>query len=226
MTSIFERALGSDFANLHPMVQRRFGLSSARGLASIGSGRMTEIWHGPTVVRPFLALGARRRILVPEHGRDVPFTIENYPFVDDLGRETVSMIRTFELPGVVRRFDAWMIWSDSRARIVDYLGSHEHLAADIDLRVDPEGGLCLRSGGQHCRVGPVRTPWPLTLSGIADVREWYDDAAAVFRIVVDVRNRAIGPLFGYRGWFQAAWLPVGSDGVPAHVMPRRTEAAE
>jgi hypothetical protein len=34
-------------------------------------------------------------------------------------------------------------------RIVDYLGSHEHLAVDIDLSVDEGGGLRLRSGAQR-----------------------------------------------------------------------------
>jgi hypothetical protein len=38
-------------------------------------------------------------------GRNIPFTIENYAFVDQFGRETVSWIRTFESRRA-RRFDA------------------------------------------------------------------------------------------------------------------------
>jgi hypothetical protein len=53
--------------------------------------------------------------------------IENYAFVDRFGRETVSWIRTFKSRRT-RRFDAYMVYSDARHRIVDYLGSHEHLA--------------------------------------------------------------------------------------------------
>ena len=46
-----------------------------------------------------------------------------------------------------------MIYSDARRRIVDYLGSHEHLAVDIELAVDEEGGLRLRSGAQRFYEG-------------------------------------------------------------------------
>ena len=36
--------------------------------------------------------------------------------------------------------------SQERARIVDYLGTHQHLAVDLELSVDERGGLRLRSG--------------------------------------------------------------------------------
>jgi hypothetical protein len=73
-------------------------------------------------------------------------------FVDQFGRETVSWIRTFESRRT-RRFDAHMVHSDARRRIVDYLGSHEHLAVDFDLSVDEAGGLRLRSGAQRFYEG-------------------------------------------------------------------------
>ena len=132
MTSIYQRVLGSDFNRLHPQIQRRFGLSSADGLACIGTGIMDEIWKGRFYTVPFLYAGAWRRIMFPETGRGIPFTIENYAFVDQFGRETVSWIRTFQSRRT-RRFDAYMVYSDARRRIVDYLGSHEHLAVDLDL---------------------------------------------------------------------------------------------
>lgn len=34
-----------------------------------------------------------------------------------------------------------MICSEKRIHIVDYVGSHEQLAVDIDLSVDEEGGF-------------------------------------------------------------------------------------
>jgi hypothetical protein len=92
-----------------------------------------------------------------------------------------------------------MVYSDTRLKIVDYLGSHEHLAVDIQLSVDSEGGLRLRSGAQRFYEGVIGFSVPMLFSGIADVREWYDDNAQCFRIVVDVHNRVWGPLFGYRG---------------------------
>jgi hypothetical protein len=226
MTSIYQQALGPDaFRRLHPEIRRRFGFSSADGVAAIGRGVMEEIWRGPFYTLPFLYVGTWRRIMFPEVGRDIPFTIENYAFVDAFGRETVSWIRTFQTTHT-RRFDAYMIYSRQRGRIVDYLGSHQHLAVDIDLRVDEEGGLCLRSGAQRFYEGPVAFNFPMTFSGIAEVREWYDEGASRFRIAVDVRNKVWGRLFGYRGSFSVDWVPVESGRVPHHILPKRPERRE
>jgi Domain of unknown function (DUF4166) len=68
VTSIYRRALGSDFSRLHPQIQRRFGLSSADGIAAIGRGVMDEIWKGPFYTIPFLYVGRWRRIMFPETG--------------------------------------------------------------------------------------------------------------------------------------------------------------
>jgi hypothetical protein len=225
MTSIFRRALGSDFERLHPCIQRRFGFDSSDGIASIGTGVMTEVWRGRFWTLPFLYVGAWRRIMFPEVGRNIPFTIENYAFVDDFGRETVSLIRTF-YSTKRRRFDAYMIYSEERGRIVDYLGSHEHLAVDLDLSVDPDGGLRIRSGDQRFYEGLIGVRFPHVLSGRADVREWFDDETGRFGISVDVRNRQWGRLFGYRGSFDATWPEVAPGTVPAHILPVRQERRE
>jgi hypothetical protein len=201
-------------------MQRRFGFSSADGVASIGTGVMDEIWKGRFYTEPFLRIGTKRRIMFPETGRNIPFRIENYAFVDRFGRETISWIRTFQSRRI-RRFDAYMIYSDQRGRIVDYLGSHQHLAVDIDVSVDDLGGLRVRSGAQRFYEGIIGFSFPLLFSGIADVREWYDDTAQRFRIVVDVRNRVWGPLFGYRGSFDVEWKEIAD--VPRHVLPIRQE---
>lgn len=225
MSSIYERALGSDFGRLHPEIQRRFGFSSADRVASIGRGVMDEVWRGRPYTLPFLYVGTWRRIMFPETGRDIPFTIENYAFVDDFGRETVSWVRTFA-SSKTRRFDAYMVYSEQRSRIVDYLGSHEHLAVDIDLRVDEEGGLCLRSGSQRFYEHALGFDFPMLFSGIADVREWYDERAGRFRISVDVRSRTWGRLFGYCGSFEVEWLTVPTAQPPDRIMPLRQERRE
>ena len=226
MTSIYQRALGSDFSRLHPMIQRRFGFSSQDGRASIGEGVMEEIWRGPGYTVPFLWLGSWRRIMFPDRGRDVPFRIENYAYRDDLGRETVTWIRSFELDRRHRRFDAYMIYSEKRNRIVDYLGSHQHLAVDLDLQVDERGGIRIRSGQQRFHEGVVGFRFPLLFSGVADVSEWYDDVEDRYRIEVSVNNRAWGPLFGYRGWFLAGDLACETAPIPRGVYPVRVERRE
>lgn len=225
MTSIYQRALGSDFNRLHPLIQRRFGFSSADGIAAVGRGVMDEVWKGPPYTLPFLYVGTWRRIMFPETGRDIPFTIENYAFVDNFGRETVTWIRTFSSQRT-RRFDAYMIYSDDRAGIVDYLGTHEHLAVDLELTVDDQGGLRLRSGAQRFYEGPIAFRFPMLFSGVANVREWYDDEAKCFRIVVDVRNRIWGRLFGYRGSFDVEWKSVTPGNIPKRVLPKRQERRE
>lgn len=119
-----------------------------------------------------------------------------------------------------------MIYSEARGRIVDYLGSHEHLAVDIDLSVDEKGGLCLRSGSQRFYEGPIGFNFPMLFSGIAEVREWYDDEERRFRIVVNVRNRTWGPLFGYRGSFDVEWRKVAAGEMPGQILPQRSEHRE
>lgn len=223
MTSIYQQAMGAEFGKLHPEIRKRFGFRSEDGIASVGTGVMDTIWRGPFWTLPFLYLGSVRRIMFPEHGHDVPFTIENYAYRDGFGRETVTWIRRFA-GHVPRRFDATMIFSEQRRRIVDYLGTHQHLAVDLDLRADAEGALCLTSGEQRFYEGPVEFRFPLLFSGVANVRESFDERAGRFRIEVTVTNRRWGPLFGYRGAFDVEYRPV--SGVPADVKPFREERRE
>ncbi len=223
MTSIYRQALGADFQRLHPRIQQRFGYSSEDGLASIGRGVMEEVWHGRPYTLPFLYVGTWRRIMFPEYGRQVPFTIENYAYRDPLGRETVTWLRTFSTRRT-RRFDAYMVYDPDRRRIVDYLGSHQHLAVDLELSVDGHGGMHLVSGEQRFYEGPIGFRFPPYFSGVADVHEWYDDAEQRFRIDVRVTNPRWGPLFGYRGSFDVEWRRLHPREIPTSAFPRRVEA--
>jgi hypothetical protein len=225
MKSIYEQTLGEKFKLLHPRIQERFGFSSSDNVACIGTGIMDEVWHGALYTMPFLYIGSWRKIMFPEQGRAVPFTIRNYAYVDEYGRETITWIRTFKTK-VTRRFDAYMVYSEARGRIVDYLGTHQHLAVDIDLSVDQRGGLCLRSGAQRFYEGSIGFGFPMLFSGVAEVCEWYEEQDQQFHIEVNVRNRVWGSLFGYRGSFQVNWVPVRPHAIPAEVMPVRCERRE
>lgn len=223
MTSIFRTVMGADFDRLHPQLRRRFSVGLASGEACTGRGVMTRIWHGPSYVKPFLLLGATRNILVPRTGRNVPFTIENVPYTDSFGRETVTFVRTFHLPGRARRFDAQMVLGRQGDRIVDYLGTHQHLASDLHFHAEPDGSLLIRSGEHRFREGPVDVRVPELIGATAEVRERYDDAAGRFRIQVRVVNRRFGPLFGYEGSFVASYTDVRRCGVRAGLRPVREE---
>jgi hypothetical protein len=115
-----------------------------------------------------------------------------------------------------------MIYSQRTRRVVDYLGTHQHLAVDLDLRVDEEGGLRIRSCAQRLYEGrlALRIPWLLLAE--ATVHEWFDGGR--FRIEVDVRHPRFGPLFGYRGSFTAEYR--SATEVPATVRPLRECAKE
>ncbi|MEV8016500.1 DUF4166 domain-containing protein [Streptomyces sp. NPDC086554] len=222
--SIFRTVLGPDFERLHPQLQRRFSVGLASGEACTGRGVMDRIWHGGDFVKPFLAVGGTRNILVPRVGRNIPFTIENVPYTDSFGRETVTFVRTFDLPGRSRRFDAQMVLGPGGDRILDYLGTHQHLASDLHPRVEPDGSLLIRSGEHRFREGPVDVRVPGLIGGDAEVRESFDDTTGRFRIQVRVVNRHFGPLFGYEGSFTATYADVRVCGVRAGLRPVREEA--
>ena len=222
MISIYQRALGSDFKKLHPRIQQRFSLTSKSGFAYRGTGVMETLWHGATYTPPFLYVGTWRSIMFPESGRDVPFTIQNYAYEDPFGRETVTWVRTFAT-SKQRRFDAYMIWSEERGCIVDYLGTHQHLAVDLELAVAENGGLQIRSTEQRFYEGPVAFRFPMFFSGCANVCEWYDDASDCFRISVSAENTRWGKLFGYSGSFHSERV---DSHVPTDILPLRVERRE
>nr|WP_236700460.1 DUF4166 domain-containing protein [Allosalinactinospora lopnorensis] len=173
--------------------------------------------------RAFPRSGGSRNILVPKAGRDVPFTIENVPYRDSYGRETVTFVRTFAFPDRSRRFDATMVFSPERGCIVDYLGTHQHLASDPHAGVDDEGAIIIRSGRQRFREGIIDVRVPELLSGSATVRESYDDRTGRFRVQVSVGNRRFGPLFGYHGSFTAEYVALAGALRPG-LRPAREES--
>jgi len=221
--SVFRAALGDDFARLHPRLQERFGVSVADGRGCVGTGVMTEVRRGPWWTVPFLQIGRLRNILIADVGRDVPFRIDNWPYVDPFRRETVTFVREYRAPSrrSVSRFDATMVLDPERGTVVDYLGTHQHLAVDLDLHVEDDGSLHLTSHAQRFYEGRAAFRFPMLASGTASLRERWDDEAGVFRISLEVRNRLFGFLFGYEGWFTAVYPPASE--APEHVRPLRHE---
>jgi hypothetical protein len=168
---------------------------------------------------PFLYLGKLRNILIPRVGRNVPFVIKHYPYRDPYGRETITFVREYRIRSRPSRFDATMIVENGR--LIDYLGTHQHLAVDLDLQVTSDGSLLLTTHAQRFYEGPVGFRFPLLFSGQATLHESYDDAAEVYRVKLEVNNRAFGFLFGYEGQFQCEFLPAVD--APAELKPVRHE---
>lgn len=216
--------MGEEFGRLHPMLQRRFGVGLDAGYACVGRGTMRRIRRGPWWTVPFLQFGRLRNILVPDTGTNVPFTINNYPYRDPFGRETVTFVREYQLRGRTRRFDATMVGASHDGHIVDYLGTHQHLAVDLELRAEGDGSLLLRSDTQRFYEGILGFRFPMLFSGRAELRESYDDQAGVFRIDLAVGNPVFGFLFGYDGEFTCEFPQ--ADDAPATLKPLRYERRE
>ena len=203
------------------MMQRRFGIGLDRGEACVGRGVMTEIRRGPWWTVPFLQIGRLRNILVPDVGTDVPFTIENYPYRDPFGRETVTFVREYTVGRRRRRFDATMILVGDR--IVDYLGTHQHLAVDLDLKVDER-----RRAAPHLGCATVLRGCP-SASGSRCVQRASDAARTLATTPTSgststsrCATTVFGFLFGYRGSFTCEWVP--ATDAPGRLKPVRHEA--
>jgi hypothetical protein len=160
-----------------------------------------------------------RNILIPHVGRQVPFVIRNYPYRDPYGRETITFVREYQIRGRPSRFDATMILNNGR--LIDYLGTHQHLAVDLDLQVTSDGSLLLTTHGQRFYEGPVGFRFPLLFSGRATLYESYDDEADRYRVSLEVRNRVFGFLFGYEGEFRCEFIP--ATDAPTELKPVRHE---
>jgi hypothetical protein len=219
--SVFREALGADFDRLHPQLQRRFDVSVAGGYACVGRGVMTSIRRGPWWTVPFLQIGKLRNILIADVGVNVPFVIENYPYIDPHGRETVTFVREYRVRARQSRFDATMVLDAGRGVVVDYLGTHQHLAVDLELAVTDDGSLHLRSGAQRFYEGPFGFRFPMLFSGRASLVESFDEAAGQFHISLEVRNSVFGFLFGYEGDFECEYVP--ATDAPQRLKPVRHE---
>ena len=220
--SIYATVLGDEFERLHPKIQERFGFDSTSRKRAIGRGVMERVWRGRFFTIPFLMVGTWRNIMFPEQGKDVPFTIENWAYVDSFGRECVTEHRTFSLRRE-RRFDAYIVRDPDRNQVVDYLGTHQHLAVDLHLSVAENGGLRIESGEQRFYEGPIAFRFPMFFSGRASVYVWFDDEIGRYRIEVEVKNKFWGTLFGFVGTFDVEWEEVDPAAIPKGIMPKREE---
>ncbi|SNS46312.1 DUF4166 domain-containing protein [Rhodococcoides kyotonense] len=221
MTSVVRTALGEKFDDLHPKVQWRFGLSSSDERCQVGVGVMEEMTHSPLVPPPMLWLGARRGLFPAGKGRDVPFTIVNYAYVDDIGRETLAFVRRFSFVGAPQGMNSVMVTPSKPGVAVDYLGFHSDMVVRTTCSVE-DGGLVLESGAPKV----LGVPTPHLLSATTVGREWWDETEQRHRIQIDVTSPMLGRLFHYRGWFTADERPCTSADIPRDATPTRLERRE
>ena len=197
--SIYKKALGSDFENLHPMLQKRYDLHSGDFFRA--AGMMSTIKGGPRWLYPLFLLGTQWKLLFPEHGRRIPFSILNRARTAPNGEEQIHWERIFHFGQKIRYFNALMSLDEKRLVIKDYLGEPALLYSDLVFTVSNEGSLYIQSKDQRLVIGKFEVPLPTFLQGLATVREGYDDLRDVYTINVNVRNPLIGNVFSYEGEF-------------------------
>ena len=199
--SIFRNVLGDNFNRLHPMLQKRYDLPI--GTVFRASGVMKEIGGGRKWLYPIFKIGVRWKLLFPERGINIPFTITNKAFVGENGESQVHWERVFQFGKTVRYFNALMSFDAKRLVIKDYLGEPHLLYADLDFQVATDGSLTITSLGQRLVLGRFEIPLPRIIQGLATVTERFDDERGLYLIHVTVRNPLIGIVFSYEGEFSA-----------------------
>lgn len=224
VNSVVRTAMGAAFDDLHPKVQWRFGLSSGDGLSQAGVGVMEEMTHSALVPPPVLWLGRRRGLFPAGKARDVPFTVANYAYVDDLGRETLAFVRRFAFVGNAQGMNSVMVTPARPADgfALDYLGFHSDMIVHTECTVDADGGVVLESGPPS--VGGVRIPQ--LASALTSAREWWDEDEQRHRISIDVTSPVLGTLFHYHGWFTAEAQTCAASDIPDDAKPSRVVERE
>jgi hypothetical protein len=117
-----------------------------------------------------------------------------------------------------------MVRDPSRNLVIDYMGTHQHLAVDLHLSVAENGGLRIESGEQRFFSGPLAFKFPMFFSGRAYVYVWFDETIGRYRIQVEIKNKFWGSLFGFEGAFDVEWEEVNPADIPREIMPKREEA--
>ncbi|GEL77860.1 DUF4166 domain-containing protein [Tenuibacillus multivorans] len=193
--SIYKKVLGKQFYNLHPMLQKRYEMMGEQTFKA--RGVMKTIKGGPRILLPIMKLGIRRKLLFPEQGEEIPFTIVNTP--REQGHQ-IHWERAFLFSNQTRYFNALMSLDSRRQVIEDYLGEPPLLYSDLVFEV-VDGALTIKSSKQHLVLGKIEVPLPKWFQGQATVTEQFNDRTKQFEISVRVRNSIIGQLFAYEGAF-------------------------
>lgn len=213
MTSIYEKALGKEFTNLHPMLQKKFSLHSARVNMAKGKGVMS-VTGGPFWIRPFLRILTKDHLLFPERGENIAINIENYAYEDNDGREMFSWIRRFYFPNATRAFDAVMMYDAASGLIFDDLGKSGRLTSPLHLSVSEKQGLVISANEVSINVLKKRVKIPSFFSPIVEVNEFFDDESERFIVSVSVRQSMIGEIIRYEGYVRTSFHTVSRNEIP------------
>ena len=133
---------------------------------------------------------AWRRVLFPEYGHGIPFTIVNTTQADG----TLSARRSFAFPRRTRVMEDSMSVVDGALH--DRLGRRGGLEVEFELEV-ADGGLRMRSRRQWLHLGPMRFRMP----GLVRVTLAETAVGGLQRVDVRMTAPVLGEVFRYAGAF-------------------------
>ncbi|GAK00551.1 DUF4166 domain-containing protein [Geomicrobium sp. JCM 19055] len=190
-SSIYERALGEKFQQLHPLLQMKYGKTS--GVVH-GEGVMKQI-RGSAFYQPAAYGFVHDDFLFPERGANVPFSIRNTYSTNRKG-PYVSWDRHFHFPNATRRFYAEMWWNDKQSRVYDSLGKSGRLVQPLDFHVTNTGGLLITSDETYAHIGNRLIRLPNALSAKVNV---YEKATSSNTIQIFVHIELVTTVLMYEG---------------------------
>ncbi|MFT4125659.1 MAG: DUF4166 domain-containing protein [Gordonia sp. (in: high G+C Gram-positive bacteria)] len=216
MTPVYRSVLGSEFDRLHPNVAWRYSIDSTSNVAQICTGIYESVHVNAALPPPFIWYYGKRNALPAKSSRMVPFSQGHYCYTDELGRESLAVLRTFKYTGGARHVNSLLV--AGRSGLVDYFGDGPELLYPIEPSVTPAGELLLESGPMRWLRGPK-----LGMRGVftAEMRylEGWDRKRGRFHCDATVRNPVLGELIHFRGWFTATDIACELRDIPDEAWP-------
>ncbi|MDL9936954.1 DUF4166 domain-containing protein [Gordonia sp. ABSL1-1] len=203
MTPVYMDALGSDFDRLHPNLAWRYSIDSTSGVALTCSGIYESVYVNSIVPGFVLRYFGKRAALPTRSSRMVPFTEGHYCYRDELGRESLAVLRDFEYSTGSTKLNSVKVHTGG-GQVIDYFGDGPELLFPLELSTNTRGDLIMESGpikwlGRSAKIG---------MGAFVDARmkymEGWDDRNDRFRCDATVRSPLIGEVLHFRGWFSAA----------------------
>lgn len=196
-TPVIAQALGEQWHELHPLVQRHYAIAPGTVSRVVMEGEMREV-HFSRRAAPLIHTARLFGALVAERATAIPVTVIN---TTRTGDPAMYWHRTFRYPdGKERIFESRMIHADGN-EIIEYVrfGLGIRMALSVEA-----GALVFESRGFQwgSPSGRVRIPDLLLLGRSRIVERATSDAQ--FEVEFETRHPLYGRSFGYNGLFHIA----------------------
>lgn len=211
MKSLFERAVGDGWSELHLRLRERYGFTSADGVKAVASGDMAEI-ETSYLASPLLRLLSRDDFLFPCHEEDISYRVESHAFQDERGFEAVYIERRFDTTPP-RRFVDTLYWNPERGTVTDVYGRNGRITSELRM-TEEDGDLSITLGNQWLRTGGSyrRLHTPFNVS--ANLRDGFSREEDRYKVEARVRNPLLGEIYRYTGWFRHEFQESPADTPP------------